>query len=117
MESMSGEAAWCLWSQQVGGEAGRSGDRLRCVKPDLKTKAKAKLKKETQEIHRQLWMQGILNGAQIFVKLVQESHSKNFFQFLLFEDRISDSQRQWITRQTKRQEKQHSLEGQPWIVV
>lgn len=91
--------------------------RLRCVKPDLKTKAKTKLKKESQEIHRQLWIQEILNGAQIFAKLVQNLTVKKFFLFLLFEDRISDSQRQWITRHTKRQEKQHSLEGRPWIVV
>lgn len=57
------------------------GTRLRCVKPDLKTKAKTKLKKESQEIHRQLWIQEILNGAQIFATLVQNLTVKNFFCF------------------------------------
>lgn len=55
--------------------------RLRCVKPYLKTKAKTKLKKESQEIHRQLWIQEILNGAQIFATLVQNLTVKNFFYF------------------------------------
>lgn len=101
----------------MGGEAGRSGDQTSLCETRSQDKSKNKTKERIVGNSQTVMDTGNIKWCPDLCHVSTKSHSKKFFLFLLFEDRISDSQRQWITRHTKRQEKEHSLEGRPWIVV